>query len=835
MADSFFGFNTSLSGYLDEELPDGPGPELEDEEEEYDALNDETFGADALAEGDWEEDHEKLAELAEQSRLSIPGSEGATTGPTSSTPRHNQPVSRTQSLPHSDSSEDFDLEARVAHLMLEEEDEGDLGTDDVVLENGDLDATESHRRNNHLENVANFPKVADLGAFNNMSPSSFSMWGVGKLDVLTFQTAATPASPKPLPGVKSVCTVEELERGLIQQSAVSSASTQPPPPAAVLRVEDIERELTMSSGRSNSSGSSAGHSSVTTAAPAAGPVVQPTSPPQVPQFPPPPIAVQPQEAIRGTQASLGRGISFPPPVLGLTRGATHPNGPFVVPPPRVVAPPPSQHPAGIHPVLLHQANHRLGSNPSLLRFIPPHLMGHPGAVGKNLQQVFPGDNGLLRNVPHRGPNVQFRPGFPMGDHMWQQQQNQHLQQQNHPHHPMHHHPLHIQQQQLQQQRLRAVGKTVNHRPHYNQQQQNGVVDEYAGLMSHRERQWLIGIQMLQLNTNTPHIDDYYYTVFMSRQLKNEQNGGGLLSAAQQHHHQQMQRQRERRDSQRSEGGQSSLQQSRVYTPAQFENSLGKLQVGSVTAPRKIIDMDIMNTDTIDTILPPQQKDLRKTKQLLLEIERLYMLLLQVEDLKSDIPEIREEVTENRDDLLRKIVSAVLLDDRLASILCVRKGRKLILRLLPQLPVDSSSLAQLWGRVVRGLSSPPRRDVEALYPYFHQWLEAQAEMLPLINIIRSPPRSFSITNKFALSVYGALLERAEQLSSAAESVQLEEWASFVQRLGAAAAAVPSSPLPDVLQPLDGTLAASNLRRYCPPCSGCEWLTRAFGPRDSSVSR
>lgn len=37
------------------------------EEEEYDALNDETFGSEANI-GDWEKDHEKLSEIAESSR-----------------------------------------------------------------------------------------------------------------------------------------------------------------------------------------------------------------------------------------------------------------------------------------------------------------------------------------------------------------------------------------------------------------------------------------------------------------------------------------------------------------------------------------------------------------------------------------------------------------------------------------------------------------------------------------------------------------------------------------------------------------------------------------------
>lgn len=45
---------------------------IETEEEEYDALNDETFGAieDGSNFDDWEQQHEQLAEIAESSRHS---------------------------------------------------------------------------------------------------------------------------------------------------------------------------------------------------------------------------------------------------------------------------------------------------------------------------------------------------------------------------------------------------------------------------------------------------------------------------------------------------------------------------------------------------------------------------------------------------------------------------------------------------------------------------------------------------------------------------------------------------------------------------------------------
>ena len=37
-------------------------------------------------------------------------------------------------------------------------------------------------------------------------------------------------------------------------------------------------------------------------------------------------------------------------------------------------------------------------------------------------------------------------------------------------------------------------------------------DEYAGLMTQREKDWIIKIQLMQLHTDNPYVDDFYYTV-----------------------------------------------------------------------------------------------------------------------------------------------------------------------------------------------------------------------------------------------------------------------------------------------------------------------------------
>ena len=42
--------------------------------------------------------------------------------------------------------------------------------------------------------------------------------------------------------------------------------------------------------------------------------------------------------------------------------------------------------------------------------------------------------------------------------------------------------------------------------------QQGWEDEYDGLMTQREKDWVIKIQLLQLHTDNPYVDDYYFTV-----------------------------------------------------------------------------------------------------------------------------------------------------------------------------------------------------------------------------------------------------------------------------------------------------------------------------------
>merc|ERR1719188_2379625 len=56
-------------------------------------------------------------------------------------------------------------------------------------------------------------------------------------------------------------------------------------------------------------------------------------------------------------------------------------------------------------------------------------------------------------------------------------------------------------------------------------------DEFAGLMTPRERQWIVNIQLQQLKCENPFVDDYYFTVYNQ---KKEREAAGDGDADQEH-------------------------------------------------------------------------------------------------------------------------------------------------------------------------------------------------------------------------------------------------------------------------------------------------------------
>jgi len=202
-------------------------------------------------------------------------------------------------------------------------------------------------------------------------------------------------------------------------------------------------------------------------------------------------------------------------------------------------------------------------------------------------------------------------------------------------------------------------------------------DEYAGLMTQRDKQWIINIQLNQLKCDNPYVDDYYFTMYQTRKEREGERGDKA-------------------------GGQLLLNDSLAetpgsYIPTQFENSLGKLQAVTVKAPRQIIDVGVVrSTDSPipDGDSPAPGAEPKRTgadyKQVLIQIEGLYLALLNLESdqlklhaLPTGAP-LREQVAEAESQHLAQLHLGLAKTSWLADCLAVPKGRSLVLRSLPHL-------------------------------------------------------------------------------------------------------------------------------------------------------
>lgn len=200
-------------------------------------------------------------------------------------------------------------------------------------------------------------------------------------------------------------------------------------------------------------------------------------------------------------------------------------------------------------------------------------------------------------------------------------------------------------------------------------------------MTRKEKDWIIKIQLIQLQTDNPYLDDYYYTYHTMRKKMAE-------------------RDKAVRDSQGERGGSGEPEliipnmmkiEPRTYTPAQFEGSLGRLTAASVHNPRQIIDVCRNNSPTGEEQGKKSiSKDLRRYRQLLMDIEKCFLHILDVDDIEKKIlalpPENRLPLFEERRDKIQTVYNYFMQDDNLkfknfVPVLGVRKGRKLLARLM----------------------------------------------------------------------------------------------------------------------------------------------------------
>jgi DNA topoisomerase 2-associated protein PAT1 len=147
----------------------------------------------------------------------------------------------------------------------------------------------------------------------------------------------------------------------------------------------------------------------------------------------------------------------------------------------------------------------------------------------------------------------------------------------------------------------------------------------SGFMTQREKEWVVKIQLLQLQGADPENDDYYYLNYVKRKAMKESAESASFSLAL------PQVSREEKN----------------YQPVKFEQTLGKLSQSSLSAPRKMIDAPISLAGGGEG--GGREVTTRK-RQVLLIIEKLYSLVLALEDLDKRalvLPEVERGVVSTR--------------------------------------------------------------------------------------------------------------------------------------------------------------------------------------------
>uniref|UniRef100_A0A182K1Q5 mRNA decay factor PAT1 domain-containing protein n=1 Tax=Anopheles christyi TaxID=43041 RepID=A0A182K1Q5_9DIPT len=677
MSDSFFGFDASLPGEDDDgggggggggrsgggrrALGAGSGGRGSDSEEEYDALNDETFGQ--AREDDWEDLHENLVRM--DRREGVDGDSGA----------------------------DSDL---------------DINFSSVGIDNFELDNDTEPEARLQLD-----PSVWTMPSKPETPRHSVPSVPVPMQPAIVSAPSPHPATDRfgapigrfptlPNPGMR-ICSLEEIEQNMIKQQQEQmrrgmtplprpppgfpppsnpSQGMQPPPPGSMPPPSPmIHRPLPIPIGFPSPAlmGGAPGGQPTVPGGPMGGPLFPPTNMPPPngagqpggPPFPfpmnfqgPPgqPNNINSNSNNNNNNGGMNNNASFSQRLVEEIQ-QNHPMLPHYRPPgtlgqpplPMGVPPPPGG-PGQMSPMPPHGGN-----------FKHPFMSHHPG-FPPNWNGPPPMHHG---NMHHHGGH--HHPGFPGGHHHFPQQQQQQQQQGQGHHH--HHHQQQLQQQQQHHQHQQGGG---GHRLHNGKQNRNYEYDEYANMMTERAKHWLLGIQLSQLNKDTAYYNDYYFCVIRDR--KERERGAERESKAHKdntfyHPFSQQQNQqhwngfgRERRISETSTSTKDGIKeiQPRRYKLVQFENSLGKLQCGSVIAPRKIIDQDVV----VDRSVAeggsgpggpggtggsggPGSSDSvhnqRRSRQILLHVENLYRMLLRLEDMSNQLAiEAKQQMREKRE-------------------------------------------------------------------------------------------------------------------------------------------------------------------------------------------
>ncbi|OWK58867.1 Protein PAT1 2 [Lonchura striata] len=232
--------------------------------------------------------------------------------------------------------------------------------------------------------------------------------------------------------------------------------------------------------------------------------------------------------------------------------------------------------------------------------------------------------------------------------------------------PGHMTQLHPQHQRILMQRQGRQVQSVSPKKLWSRK-----VDPYAGLMTSKEKDWVIKVEMMQLQSENID-DDYYYQTYYHR-LERKQAEEELLG----------------RRNKPPKLVTPFIQKVETYdSVVRIAGSLGQVTVSTCYSPRRAID-------AVHHALVEEEAAGTHRLRALHRIEKLFLQLLEVEEVqqKMSLGEQQSQRQEQKSQKVENIYQALKIracsseeeaEDEFLQVLCVRKGKKLLARLLPHL-------------------------------------------------------------------------------------------------------------------------------------------------------
>ncbi|XP_053933824.1 protein PAT1 homolog 2 isoform X2 [Cuculus canorus] len=329
-------------------------------------------------------------------------------------------------------------------------------------------------------------------------------------------------------------------------------------------------------------------------------------------------------------------------------------------------------------------------------------------------------------------------------------------------------------------------------------------DPYAGLMTSKDKDWVVKVEMIQLQSENID-DDYYYQMYYHR-LEHRQAEEELL------------------------GGRNKQEPLKLVTPfiqkvetydsvVRIAGSLGQVAVSTCYSPRRAID-------AVHHALVEEAAGSHRLRALH-RIEKLFLLLLEVEEtqrknsmaLEEQQPCCQEQKSQEVECIyqalkIRACSSKEEAEDEFLQLLCVRKGKKLMARLLPHLTREQAEKILL--TITHHLPFLMKKDMlEESLPLLYSPLNevvgrmAFSKLIEVLQemtrpLLESPelPLTMALKNQFGISLLYSLLSHGEKLLSSDVPLEprrgdFETWTDMVFLVARELSQVPKASLVEPL--------------------------------------